>query len=62
MGCVAAGGGADGEVGEGGVVARGLGREGRRRAERVRLEEDEEEAVEAKKGSFLPPDRLPMVA
>lgn len=50
-----------GVVGEGGGGELGLGREGRRRAERVRLVEDEEEAAE-KKGSFLPPDRLPMVA
>ncbi|BAT11894.1 Os10g0544966, partial [Oryza sativa Japonica Group] len=61
-GCDADGGGGDGDAGDGELDARGLVSEGRRRAERVRLVEDDVEAFEAKKGSFLPPDRLPMAA
>jgi hypothetical protein len=54
---------ADGEAAEGEarralVALSCLGREGRRRAERFRLDEDEEDLV--KNGSFRPPDRFPM--
>jgi hypothetical protein len=50
---------ADGETAAGRAAAtRGFRRPGRRRADRVRLEEEEDE--EPKNGSFLPPDRFPM--
>jgi len=39
-----------------------LGRLGRRRAERFRLEEDDAEEDLVKNGSFLPPDRFPMAS
>lgn len=69
MVCTAAavGGVADGEASEGDVrrALAGLsclGREGRRRAERFLLEEEDEEDDLVKNGSFLPPDRFPMAS
>lgn len=58
---------ADGEAAEGEarralVALSCLEGEGTRRAERFRLEEDEEEEDLEKNGSFRPPDRFPMAS
>lgn len=53
---------AEGEARRALVALSCLEGEGRRRAERFRLEEDEEEEDLVKNGSFRPPDRFPMAS